>query len=309
MDPDDRAYILFTSGSTGKPKGAVIPHSSFVSVAMKWAPAMNISQESRILQFSSYTFDACTIEILAAMMMGACVCVPDQVARTNDLAGTINRFGVTWATLTPSVTRTMAPAQVPQLETLVLIGEAMSQQDLVTWADRVLLLNGYGPTECSAITTVNHMKAATSPAELGRSVEARSWLVAKDNHDMLVPVGAVGELLIEGCCIGSGCLNDAEKTAKAFIANVKWAGEPSRRFYKSGDLVRYNSENGTLMVRRRRSDGHWLTSCSSLAGKTRRLRSVDSGSKSPKSRITLWRTTSSRTCSQRCRSRALVPSA
>ncbi len=246
VQPDSTAYVLFTSGSTGKPKGAVIPHSSFVSAALKWAPAMRISQQSRILQFSSYTFDACTIEILAAMMMGACVCVPDQVARTNDLAGTINKFGVNWATLTPTVTRTLQPAQVPQLEVLVLIGEAMSQQDLITWADRLTLLNGYGPTECSAITTVNHMTAATNPAELGRSVEARSWLVGKDNHDILVPVGAVGELLIEGYCIGAGYLNDPEKTAKAFVSGIRWAGN-DRRFYKTGDLVRYN-EDGTLTV-------------------------------------------------------------
>ncbi|KAF2475447.1 acetyl-CoA synthetase-like protein [Lindgomyces ingoldianus] len=247
------AYVIFTSGSTGKPKGAVISHSSFVSSSTAFAPAMGISNTSRVLQFASYTFDACLIEILSTLMLGGCVCVPDQASRTNDLAGVINKFNVNWATLTPSVVRTIQPFQVPLLKTLVLVGEAMSQQDLITWADRVVLGNGYGPTEASCITTVNIMTPNTEPNNLGKAVTARGWIVSKDNHHILAPFGAVGELLLEGGGVGTGYLNNPEKTAEAFISNVKWAfgdedqeGGVKRRLYKTGDLVRYNKD-GTMM--------------------------------------------------------------
>jgi non-ribosomal peptide synthetase component F len=148
----------------------------------------------------------------------------------------------------------MQPSQVPQLKALVLVGEAMSQQDLLTWADRVMLGNGYGPTECSAIATVNIMTPTTKPYNLGKAVTARGWVVSKDNHDVLAPLGAIGELLLEGGGVGSGYLNNAEKTAQAFISEVKWDlgksnyDESARRFYKTGDLVKYN-EDGTMMVR------------------------------------------------------------
>jgi non-ribosomal peptide synthetase component F len=149
VNSDSPAYVIFTSGSTGKPKGAVINHCSWVSSSSAFAPAMGICETSRVLQFASYTFDACLIEILSTLMLGGTVCVPDQESRTNDLPGVINRFNVNWATLTPSVVRTMQPSQVPQLKALVLVGEAMSQQDLLTWADRVMLGNGYGMSSIS----------------------------------------------------------------------------------------------------------------------------------------------------------------
>lgn len=251
---DSPAYVIFTSGSTGKPKGAVINHCSWVSSSTAFAPAMGISESSRVLQFASYTFDACLIEILSTLMLGGTICVPDQASRTNDLPGVINKFNINWATLTPSVVRTMQPSQVPGLKALVLVGEAMSQQDLLTWADRVMLGNGYGPTECSAIATVNIMTPTTKPFNLGKAVTARGWIVSKDNHDVLAPLGAVGELLLEGGGVGAGYLNNPEKTAQAFISGVKWTlGEGTqdesseKHFYKTGDLVKYN-EDGTMMV-------------------------------------------------------------
>jgi amino acid adenylation domain-containing protein/non-ribosomal peptide synthase protein (TIGR01720 family) len=250
---DTPAYVIFTSGSTGKPKGAVINHRSWVSSSAAFIPTVNISQSSRTLQFSSYTFDACLIEILSTLMAGGTVCVPSQADRTNDLPGVINRMSINWAALTPSVVRTMQPSQVPKLKTLILVGEAMSQQDLATWADRVWLGNGYGPTECSAIATSNVMTSTTKPNNLGKAVTARGWVVEKNNHDILMPLGAVGELLLEGGGIGAGYLHNEEKTKEAFIGGVKWTlgqntqDDPERRrFYKTGDLVRYN-EDGTML--------------------------------------------------------------
>lgn len=254
VQSDSPAYVLFTSGSTGKPKGAIISHRSWVSSSTAFAPTMGLSELSRVLQFASYTFDACLIEIFSTLMVGGTVCVPDQAARTNDLTGIINKFGVNWATLTPTVVRTMQPTQVPGLQALILIGEPMSQQDLLTWADHLLLGNGYGPTECSAIATVNIMTSTTKPNNLGKAITARGWVVYKDDHDQLVPLGAVGELVLEGGGVGAGYLNDAEKTAKAFIEPPKWAANANTdseksvsSFYKTGDLVRYN-EDGTLLV-------------------------------------------------------------
>jgi non-ribosomal peptide synthetase component F len=144
------------------------------------------------------------------------------------------------------------PSQVPGLETLLSVGEAMSQQDLLTWADRVTLCNGYGPTECSAIATVNVMNPTMKPNNLGRAVTARGWVVSRDDINRLVPVGAVGELLLEGGGVGSGYLNNPEKTAEVYVDRVSWTlGEhlqvgASMRFYKTGDLVRY-IEDGTLL--------------------------------------------------------------
>ncbi|KAF2707683.1 acetyl-CoA synthetase-like protein [Pleomassaria siparia CBS 279.74] len=252
VQSDSPAYVIFTSGSTGKPKGAVINHCSWVSSSTAFAPIMGISESSRVLQFASYTFDACLIEIFSTLMLGGTICVPDQRSRLSALPEVINEMNVNWATLTPSVVRTMQPYQIPKLKTLILVGEAMSQQDLLTWADRVMLGNGYGPTECSAIATVNIMTPTSKPSNLGKAITARGWIVSKDNHHILAPLGAVGELLLEGGGVGVGYLKDPDKTAQAFINDVKWTlGETihdrnPRNLYKTGDLVKYN-QDGTMM--------------------------------------------------------------
>lgn len=63
--------------------------------------------------------------------------------------------------------------------------------------------------------------------------------------------GAVGEMLVEGPTLARGYLNNPEKTVEAFIYAPSWATDTNeagekRRFYKSGDLVRYNSSQGAL---------------------------------------------------------------
>lgn len=68
-----------------------------------------------------------------------------------------------------------------------------------------------------------------------------------------MPVGSVGELVIEGYTAARGYLGDEVKTAKVFIKNPAWTATlPSDNgpiytasMYKSGDLVRYNS-NGSI---------------------------------------------------------------
>ncbi|EUC31159.1 hypothetical protein COCCADRAFT_6918 [Bipolaris zeicola 26-R-13] len=253
VDFNDPAYAFYTSGSTGKPKGAVVNHVHWVTSSTAFAPGWKISETSRILQFASYTFDACLIEIFTTLMNGGTVCVPDQAARTNDLVGAINQFNVNWAALTPSVVRTMTPSQVPLLKTLFLVGEAMSQQDLTTWADKVTLGNGYGPTECACVATCNIMTSRTRPNNLGDVVTARGWIVSRNNPHMLAPVGAVGELLLEGGAVGAGYLNNPEKTAEAFLTAIRWSTDllgmydsKPLRIYKTGDLVKYN-EDGTML--------------------------------------------------------------
>lgn len=85
------------------------------------------------------------------------------------------------------------------------------------------------------------------------------WIVNPRNHDKLMPVGSVGELVIEGPTVARGYLNDEVKTAKAFISNPAWALTLSKnggsfqtsRMYKSGDLVRYNSDGSVNYIGRK----------------------------------------------------------
>ena len=256
--PRDAAYIIFTSGTTGVPKGTVVEHAAFCTGATEHSQAIRMRSTSRVLQFASYTFDASIMEILTTLIVGGCVCVPSDQQRMNGLPDAINNMGVNWTLLTPSVASTIKPESVPGLKVLVTGGEAMSAGHIGKWSGRLCLINAYGPSECSVIASTSMKldedgnQTNDDPANIGRAVGSRCWIVDPRDHNQLMPVGSIGELVVEGPIVARGYLNDERKTANAFISNPRWirnlfrdANEPTERMYKTGDLVRYNSD-GTL---------------------------------------------------------------
>jgi len=265
VTPDNACYCLFTSGTTGKPKGTIITHQAFVTSATAFTRRMNINATSRTFQFASYTFDASCIEILSALLVGATVCVPSDSDRMNDPGGAIRKLKINWSLLTPSVLGTIEPSRVPSLKTLVSGGEALPGPILKKWGTSTCFINAYGPTECAVVaatsykSTLDHELLETDPGTIGTGSGARLWVVHPRNHDKLMPVGSIGELVIEGPTVARGYLNDETKTSKAFIKNPAWSVAlskeqkdfPVARMYKSGDLVRYNSDGSVSYIGRK----------------------------------------------------------
>ncbi|KAJ5091869.1 hypothetical protein NUU61_006739 [Penicillium alfredii] len=245
------AYVLFTSGSTGEPKGTLLEHRAFLSSAMVHGPGLHVFRETRALQFAAHTFDASLAESLTPLIHGGCVCIPSEEARLNDIVGAINDMRVNQACFTPSFIGFIDVDSVPGLQSLVLAGEAMSQSQLETWS-RIKLINGYGPTEASVASVLNsNVTPGTDCKNIGLPIGVTAWLVDPDNHDELVPVGCPGELLLEGPPLARCYVNNPQKTKESFIYDPAWTkrdstGRANRRFYKTGDLVRYNSDTGSL---------------------------------------------------------------
>ncbi|EGE01737.1 lysergyl peptide synthetase [Trichophyton equinum CBS 127.97] len=252
--PDDIAYIAYTSGSTGVPKGIMIEHASFCLNSISSSNAHNLDHSSRVLQFASYAFDVSIHENLTPLILGGCVCIPSESQRVNQLKDAIVGLGVNWMELTPSVARLLRPEDIPSVKTLVLGGEAMLPADISMWRDKVRLVCAYGPAECTVVSTV--LSDDCQPGNIGRSYAGTCWIVDKDNHHQLVPIGVTGELVIGGFIVGRGYLNRPQQTASAFIQNPDWIPKVSpmggnMRLYKTGDLARYNSD-GTIMCQGRK---------------------------------------------------------
>ncbi|KAL5363806.1 hypothetical protein BJX96DRAFT_178400 [Aspergillus floccosus] len=256
---DNALYVSFTSGSTGTPKGVVVEHRSFCSSAMALNKVTHVNTESRVLQFAAYSFDGCIMETLSTLMAGGCVCVPSDFERQNDLAKAAMEFNLTHAHLTPSVARHLLGNHPNITQTLVSVGEPMTPFDVANWAGngKCKVMNGYGPAECAVSSTVQVAVTSTSdPKNIGTPLAAVCWVVHPKNHEILLPIGAVGELLIEGPTLARGYLNDPVKTAAVFIRSPSWLkdirpAQPEGRLYKTGDLVRYNADGSFQYVGRR----------------------------------------------------------
>lgn len=254
-------YIIFTSGSTGTPKGVKISHETYTSSAIPRAKAVGYTPESRVLDFASYAFDVSIDSMLLTLGNGGCLCIPSDEDRLNDINEVIRTMRINYAGLTPSVGRILDADVIASLSGLGLGGEAVSARDANHWGKETRIIIGYGPCECTIGCTVNS-SAATGREYLsiGPGNGAAMWIANPNDHNELVPVGAVGELLVEGPIVGQGYLNDTEKTAAAFINDPPWlvtghkeyAGRQGR-LYKTGDLGRYDPDGlgGIVFVGRK----------------------------------------------------------
>ncbi|KND86848.1 Nonribosomal peptide synthetase 8 [Tolypocladium ophioglossoides CBS 100239] len=247
--PQNAVYVLFTSGSTGKPKGIVVQHSAICTSLLGQGRTFGLSNETRYLQFANYVFDASISEVFSTLMFGGTICVPTNDERLQGTSSFISSARANTALLTPSFARTLLPNQVPTLKTLIVGGEAPAKDTLAVWQNQVNLINAYGPTEVCIACAAHIFKSPTeSPTTIGKSLIGANWVVDPNDHHTLAPIGCSGELLVQGHALARGYINEEEKTKLSFVDTAK--GLPklpvhAQRFYKTGDLVRYN-DDGTI---------------------------------------------------------------
>lgn len=262
VPPSTLMYIIFTSGSTGTPKGVKISHQTYTSSAVPRAKAVGYTEDSRVLDFASYAFDVSIDSMLLTLGNGGCLCIPSDEDRLNDINGAIRKMQINYAGLTPSVARILDSDVISSLSGLGLGGEAVSARDATIWGQETRIIIGYGPCECTIGCTVNSSAATGRDyISIGPGNGAAMWIVDADDHESLMPVGAVGELLVEGPIVGQGYLNDSEKTAAAFINDPSWllaghngyAGRKGR-LYKTGDLGKWDPDGSGGIVFAGRKD-------------------------------------------------------
>ena len=247
--PDHAAFVLFTSGSTGQPKGILQEHSSVYTSYLTHGRALNVTASSRVFQYAAFTFDVSMIDIFMTLMYGGCVCIPSEEDRMSSFTSVMNRMNVNWVLFTPSVASLITVDDVPTLQTLVLGGEAVTQENINRWIGKVRLFICFGSAETSCCIGEVTQKDSR-PANVGRQFGVGlNWVVDPENHNRILPIGVVGELLAEGPTLARCYIDDLAKTQDAFLKSPTWprglGPNKPRRLYKTGDLVRQNSD-GTL---------------------------------------------------------------
>lgn len=244
---NDLLYVVFTSGSTGTPKGVEIEHGSYCSAMIAQREKLHIRTGTRVLQLSSYAFDSFAVEILTTLCGGGCVCIPSTEQLAGGIGPAIRQYQAEWMCATPSMLRLISPGEVPTLKTVVAVGETMLPSQLALWAPAVTLMCGYGPSECCTGATVQIISdVSVNPRNIGSGMGCIPWVVDQHDHNKLVPIGAVGELVLQGRIVGRGYLHEPEKTRAVYLDHTEWSqtmdSSSGERLYKTGDLVRFNHD-------------------------------------------------------------------
>ena len=264
VDADQLAYIYFTSGSTGEPKGAMCEHAGMLNHLSAKIADLELGEGQVVAQTAPQSFDISLWQLISALLVGGrTLLVPQEVildvARFVDLLAA-GRVGV--AQLVPSYLEVVVsyleqqgrPARLilPDLRTVSATGEALKFELIQRWfavAPEVALVNAYGLTETSDDT--NHEVMRRPPeggrVPLGPAVQnVRVYVV--DENLVPVPLGAPGLICFSGVCVGRGYINDAERTAEAYLTDPHRPGE---RLYKGGDYGRWAPDGKLEFLGRR----------------------------------------------------------
>ncbi|ALK32479.1 hybrid non-ribosomal peptide synthetase/type I polyketide synthase [Burkholderia plantarii] len=234
--PDDCACVIYTSGSTGVPKGAVLSHRNLVATSVGIRRAMRTTPASRVAQFFAPSFDGVLAEVLPALMAGGTVVFGSrmQLLPGPAMVEWLARERITHLAIVPSALGLMPQASLPELETIVMAGEATPAETARRWAPGRRMVNCYGPTECAICVSMCEYWEENAAMVLAPLDGLRFHVL--DETLAEVSPGDAGELYLGGDSIGHGYLGLPGRTAQTFVADP--FGAPGARLYRTGDTVR-----------------------------------------------------------------------
>ncbi|MEV0296287.1 amino acid adenylation domain-containing protein [Nocardia sp. NPDC050710] len=229
------AYLIYTSGSTGTPKAVIVTHAGLASLAHEQMYLFGITDSARTLHFSSPSFDASVLELLLGFAAGATiVVVPAGIYGGDELAQVLREERITHAFITPAALATVPDVGLDELQSVIVGGEACSQELVETWSARHRIHNMYGPSEATVAATASGPMLPGRPVPLGLPVRGMRLFVL-DGRLHPVPPGTPGELYLSGPGLARGYLGRYGQTSDRFPANPH--GRRGERMYRTGDLV------------------------------------------------------------------------
>ena len=257
---DQLAYIYFTSGSTGEPKGAMCEHAGMVNHLFGKIDDLKIGEGDVVAQTAPQCFDISLWQLVSALLVGGRTLVVEQdtIFDARRFIDRIVEERVAVIQVVPSYLDVLVsylaerPRMLPDLRFVSATGEALKTELVERWfavQPNIKLVNAYGLTETSDDT--NHEIMARAPRDgrvpLGRAI-SNVHISVVDEELALVPLGAPGEIVFSGVCVGRGYINDPERTQRAFLPDPIRKGE---RMYRSGDYGRWRPDGKLEFLGRR----------------------------------------------------------
>lgn len=235
------AYVIYTSGTSGSPKGVLVENRSVVNYVKSLIADNKLNDKSVGSQYAGFSFDATVIETYPILLSGGTLCIIKDkdrlvIEKINDF---FNENHITYAFLPTKIAELFFKLKNNSLINLIVGGEKLGE--ITNQAYRIV--NAYGPTEATVQSTRFVVDNQYNNIPIGKPINNVTCYVV-DNNLGILPIGAVGQLMIGGEGLARGYLNHPELTAKKFIANPFQTAEEKTqnkngRLYKTGDLVRW----------------------------------------------------------------------
>ncbi|KAK3317543.1 hypothetical protein B0T19DRAFT_293542 [Cercophora scortea] len=199
----DPACILFVPVSLHEARGVSFSHAALSAALLGQGPAAQITSLSRVMQLSSFNVDICISEIFTTLVHGGCVCVPSASERLQDFTGAVNRMQVNWTYMTPVLSRKVDPTLLPTLRVVCFRTRSLDVDTYTPWHKRVTVILAYGSHDvCPLGISFLEAHGTHHLRSIGRPFCGSLIIVNPDDHKKCMPIGAVGELVVEGPSLG-----------------------------------------------------------------------------------------------------------
>src|ERR1043166_2224573 len=237
------AYVIYTSGSTGVPKGVAIQRDTLMNLVAWHQRTYNVRPADRATLIAGPGFDASVWELWPYLAAGASLHIPDEDTRTSPakLVAWLVAEKISVCFLPTPLAEAVLDQEWPAASSLRLI--LTGGDKLRRWLHKPFpfrLINHYGPTESTVVTTateVGALKHTHLLPPIGRPIDnTRVYLLTTGLQPL--PFGVTGELYIGGESLARGYLGRPEATAERFIPDP-FSCEPGARMYRTGDLAAY----------------------------------------------------------------------
>ena len=236
VTPPETAVVLFTSGSESLPKAVPLTHLNLLT---NIADILKMGQlEERDITvgllppFHSFGL---TTTVLLSWCLGLRTVFHPNPTESALLARVIDTYKATVLFGTPTflggIARVASDRQLSTLRLAVIGAEKCPDSLFATLGERwpaLIVLEGYGITECSPVVAVNPMDEPV-PGTIGKLMASVEGAIVDLELTRRVAPGETGMLLVRGPSIFGGYLNYAGDSPFVTFEDRSW--------YRTGDLV------------------------------------------------------------------------
>ncbi|MFF7441607.1 long-chain fatty acid--CoA ligase [Streptomyces sp. NPDC008122] len=249
---DDTAVILYTSGTTGQAKGAELSHANLVLNALSCNGLFGNrpAADTHLLTLPLFHTFGATVQMNAGFSMAATLVLLPRFDAAQAVA-LMEKEDITffagvptmWWGLLGALTEDVDVDRIARNLRVGVSGGAALPMEIISQVKKrfgIQILEGYGLSETSPVTTFSDPQREPRPGSIGIPIWGVQCKLVDRGWNEVTGVGAVGEIAIKGHNIMKGYYNRPEVTAEAMRDG----------WFRTGDLARKDEDGFYYIVDR-----------------------------------------------------------
>ena len=248
LEKDDIAFLQYTGGTTGTSKGAILLHRNLLANALQhriWLKSLLVDgKEVVVTPLPLYHIFAMTVNFITFFMLGA-----ENILITNprDMPSFMKEMRKKPITLFTGVNTLFngmmnrpefTKIDFSKLKLSIGGGMAVLKPVAEKWKKltNVLLMEGYGLTECSPVVCIHPFDGKERIGTIGTPLPSTDVIICDEDGKELPP-NTDGELCVKGPQVMKGYWNNEKETREVFF------GE----YLRTGDIAKMD-DNGFFYI-------------------------------------------------------------